>query len=209
MKDFLKTIDQNLIDKAMSYTEYRDLLDRLFSNGKTTGNNHSEAMLNYAKLNIQRMNRLDKKIVISEGLHNLVEAYKGPSMIWLILTEGWCGDAAQNLPMLNKVEQLSSKIELRFILRDERLDIMDKFLTNGGRSIPKLIALRRDNLEVIGTWGPRPKPAQDMLVAFKKQVNGNYEEFNKSLQLWYAKDKTNTMQQEFIDLLSEWNNSKQ
>ena len=195
-------IDRELLERAMSYEDYTLLIERLFAEGKTTGDNHSEAMLNYAKLNIQRMKRLGKTIVLSNELEESIKNYSGNAMTWLVLTEGWCGDAAQSLPLINKMGQLSDKIKVKLLLRDENLDIMDQFLTNGGRSIPKLIVLDDKNLEVCGTWGPRPKEAQEMAIAFRKKENGDYQEFNKTLQLWYAKDKTLSMQREFIDLIT-------
>lgn len=195
-------ISQELLDQAMDYESYTKLLDQLFEEGKTTGNNHSEAMMNYAKLNIQRMKRISKTLSITAQLEDAVRNYTGQPMIWLVLTEGWCGDAAQNLPLIHAIECLSDKINLKLILRDEHLDIMDEFLTNGGRSIPKLIALNEESLQVMWTWGPRPKEAQNMVMEFKKQENGDYQEFVKSMQLWYAKDKTHTLQQEFVELIS-------
>ena len=65
-------------------------------------------------------------------------------MDWLVLTEAWCGDAAQSLPIINKMAEVSDNITLRLILRDENLDVMDQFLQNGrSRSIPKLICHQR------------------------------------------------------------------
>jgi len=198
-------LDQKVLDIGMSYIQYRNLLDRLYAEGKTTGENHSEQMLNYAKLNLQRMSRLDKKIELSDALKQQIQSLKikEDKLLFLVLTEGWCGDAAQNLPLINKISEAHSQIELLLILRDENLEIMDQFLTNGGRSIPKLITVRASDLKVLGTWGPRPEIAQEMVREFKKIPNGDYQEFVKGLQLWYAKDKTMAHQEEMIDLLKE------
>ena len=61
-------------------------------------------------------------------------------MIWLIITEGWCGDAAQCIPTIEKIAAESKNIETHYVLRDENLDLIDEYLTNNARSIPKLIA---------------------------------------------------------------------
>jgi len=197
-------ITAELIENSMSYQDYFNLLENLLAEGKTTGENHSETMLNYAKMNIQRMKRLEKTIRLSKTLEQALAQIKENKLIFLVITEGWCGDAAQNIPLLNKMEEVSSGIELKLILRDENLEVMDQFLTNGGRSIPKLIVLDAENHEVLGSWGPRAKPAQEMVLDFKKEENGDFQEFVKKLQLWYSQDKTQSQQKELAELLPLW-----
>jgi hypothetical protein len=81
---------------------------------------------------------------------------------------------------------------------------MDKYLTNGTRSIPKLVCLKADTLEEIGTWGPRPAILQQMATEHKKNPVMADSLFKESLQAWYAKDKAQHLQQEFEDLLVKW-----
>jgi len=197
-------ITEAVLHSAMNYDRYMTLLTDLLAEGKTTGDNQSEAMVGYGKMNVQRMKRLNKTIQLRPELEDVVQGLTR-KMTFLVITEGWCGDAAQNVPVFNKLTEQSNQIDLKLILRDENLEIMDGYLTNGGRSIPKLIALDSSTLEVIGTWGPRPETAQVMVSEFKKIENGDYSEFVKEVQLWYAKDKTNSMQQELITLLKAWN----
>tara|TARA_R110002111_G_scaffold17236_2_gene43396 strand:- start:357 stop:977 length:621 start_codon:yes stop_codon:yes gene_type:complete len=197
-------ITKEALNAAMSYDSYMNLLIDLLAEGKTTGANQSEAMVEYGKMNVQRMKRLNKTIQLQQELKDVLSGLTR-KMTFLVLTEGWCGDAAQNVPVFNKLVEHTTNIDLKLILRDENLEIMDAYLTNGGRSIPKLIALDSSTLEVIGTWGPRPEAAQFMVTEFKKIENGDYSEFVKEVQLWYARDKTNAMQNELIDLLKAWN----
>mgnify|MGYP001050125287 CR=1 FL=1 len=203
--DTKNNINEALIRSSMNFEEYLNLLNELYEQGKTTGENQSVELLNYAKLNLQRMKRLNKTVSISDQLLSVINATETPKMIWLVLTEGWCGDAAQNIPVLNKLAQDSDKIELKFILRDEHLAIMDQFLTNGGRSIPKLIALNPSDLSVLGTWGPRPKPSQELINEFKlKNPDAPFSELAAALQLWYARDKTQAQQVELIECINKW-----
>ncbi len=203
----MKKIEKQVIDTAYNYKSYRQLVDELFAQNKTTGTNHSESMVNYTKINITRMNRLDKKTKLTEATIQQLSEINRP-VIWLAITEGWCGDAAQILPVLNKMALSNEHITLKFILRDQHLDIMDAFLTNGGRSIPKVLILNAETLEVLRTWGPRPVEMQKMVMdakaesldtedmELKKQINA---ESSKNLHLWYAKDKTLTTQKEFLE----------
>ncbi|MBL4623799.1 MAG: thioredoxin family protein [Flavobacteriales bacterium] len=193
-------ITKKLIQDADSYSAYKKRIDVLLSENKTTGANHSEVMLNYTNLNVHRMKRLDKTTIISQELSAVMAKIQTPQ-IWLVISGAWCGDAAQNLPVINSVAQHSDAIDLKIILRDEHPEIMDKYLTNGGKSIPKLIMLDAKSLTEIAVWGPRPIPTQEMVLENKKTQTKSHDDLNKDLQLWCVKDKTQTIQNEIVDLL--------
>ncbi len=195
------------IEKSMTFAEYIKLIDDLLLDGKTTGANQSEAMFNYGKLNRQRMERLEKTVVLNESLREKVQNNKR-KMIWLIITEGWCGDAAQNIPLIEKIAAENDAIETRYVLRDENLELMDAYLTNNARSIPKLIALDAESLEEIGTWGPRPKAAMDLFIEMRER---GLEKtlMMENLQRWYLADKNQAIQTEFENLLGEWTREKE
>ncbi|MDN5203442.1 thioredoxin family protein [Fulvivirgaceae bacterium BMA10] len=195
------------IESAMSYEAYRNLVTEMFENGSATGGQTDDAMLNYTKLNQHRMKRLDKTTKLNETLIKQVEAVS-EKWFWIVLTEGWCGDAAHNIPVIQKMAELNSNIELGFLLRDENLNIMDAYLTNGGRSIPKLICLRQDTLEEVGTWGPRPAPVQKMTLDHKESPKESNQDFSIRVQNWYNGDKSETIQREFESLLKEWTLTK-
>ncbi len=190
------------IEKSMTFAEYIKLIDDLLLEGKTTGENQSEAMFNYGKLNRQRMRRLEKTVVIGESLREKTQSV-GRKMIWLIITEGWCGDAAQNIPIIEKIAAESVNIETRYILRDENLELMDEYLTNNARSIPKLIALDAETLEEIGTWGPRPQAAMDYFYEMKAK-GLEKPQMMENLQRWYLQDKEKSVQTEFENLFGKW-----
>ncbi|MCO6489879.1 MAG: thioredoxin family protein [Phaeodactylibacter sp.] len=207
----MKKISREIVNQAMTYEAYRQLTDELLSRGKTTGGNHSEAMIHYTQLNVARMNRLDKTTRLLESAKEQLQNTRRP-MIWLTLTEAWCGDAAQVIPVLQKMADASELVELRLILRDEHPDIMDAFLTNGGRSIPKVILLDAPSLDVLGDWGPRPAEVQDMVMAAKADLDAladkeakkkRYQELTAAAQKWYAKDKTRSIQEEFLAAVGE------
>jgi hypothetical protein len=193
---------KNYIEKSMTYAEYIKLIDDLLLDGKTTGENQSEAMFNYGKLNRQRMHRLEKTIKISESLKTKMQNVTR-KMIWLIITEGWCGDTAQNIPIIEKIAAESPNIETRYVLRDENLELMDAYLTNNARSIPKLIALDAETFEVLGTWCPRSKAAMDYFIEMR---DGGMEkpQIMENIQRWYLQDKEESLQKEFEVLLNEW-----
>lgn len=184
----------------MSFAEYIRLIDDLLEEGKTTGPKQSDAMFSYGKLNRQRMHRLEKTIVLNEAVTAAAQNLDR-KILWLILTEGWCGDAAQNIPVIEKIAAESVNIETRYLLRDENPELMDRFLTNGARAIPKLIVLDAGTLEVLGTWGSRPKAAQDL---FNELRSRGLEKplIMENLQRWYNADKNQSIQAEFVELLT-------
>ncbi|MDR9365086.1 MAG: thioredoxin family protein [Balneolaceae bacterium] len=199
-------ITRGTIENAFTYDEYRDLIDKLLKQDKTTGENYSDSMLHYTKMNVHRMRRLDKQIDLKEELIHKLESLDR-SLTWLILTEGWCGDAAQVIPVIQKMADQTKMIQTRYILRDEHLDIMDQFLTDGrARSIPKLICLDSKKLEILGEWGPRPDEAQYLFKKLKDNNEYTSQESAEKLHKWYADDKTESVQDEFIPLIEKWAN---
>ena len=197
----MKKIIEKSLKTAISYSGYRSLVNNLLTEGKSTGPEQSEDLTNYSMLNDRRMKRLDKTIKIFEETIQEFQKVKQPQT-WLVLTEGWCGDAAQNLPILNKIASDTASIDLKIVLRDENLDLMDLFLTNGGRSIPKLIALDKDN-NVLDFWGPRPNIATKMVADYKEKNGALDPQFKQDLQVWYNKDKGKSVQEDFVNLVAK------
>jgi len=195
-------IVEKYLKKSLSYAEYVKLIDDLLIEGKTTGPNQSYAMFNYGKLNRQRMHRLEKIVKLEPETVFSIRSLD-VKWIWLVITEGWCGDAAQNIPIIEKIAAENEGIETRYILRDENLELIDQYLTNGARSIPKLIVLNADTLEVVGTWGARPKAAQELFYKLKDQ-GIEKPQIMERLQRWYNEDRSRSIQREFRELIEVW-----
>ena len=183
-----------------SYSEYRKLVSDILVEGKSTGNEQSEDLTHYSTLNKTRMNRLDKTIKITEENSIKLKSLEG-KYIWLVISEGWCGDAAQLLPIINKMAVEYGKIDLRIVLRDENEELMNLFLTNKSKAIPILIVVDVATGNVLGNWGPRPKGAADLIIDYKKEFGVVDETAKNNLQMWYLHDKGLTTQEELINLM--------
>ena len=194
-----KSIEKGL-RKAISYSSYRNLISDLIASGKSSGPIQSAALLNYSMLNDRRMTRLDKTIQLRQETLLTVKKIDKP-ITWLVLSEGWCGDAAQTLPVINKIANESDLITLKIIFRDEHEELMNYFLTNGGKSIPKLLVLNSEN-EVLNTWGPRPDKATKMVQDYKNKHGQLDATFKQELQVWYNKDKGVNIQENMLGLLT-------
>ena len=198
----MKTTIAKALFNSHSYLEYRKLVSDLLLEGKSTGNEQSEDITHYSTLNETRMNRLDKTMKITDENNLRLKSLKG-NYIWLVISEGWCGDAAQLLPVVNKMAVESGKIELKIVLRDENDALMNLFLTNNSKSIPIVIIVDKNTGELVGQWGPRPKGAIELIQNYKKEFGIVDETAKTNLQLWYLHDKGLSTQQEIIDLMME------
>jgi thiol-disulfide isomerase/thioredoxin len=186
----------------MSYTEYRTLVSQLTEKNSTTGPEKTEALANYTALNDRRMRRWDKTVKISEDATTAIENSER-KMTWLVLTESWCGDAAHIMPVINKVADLNNNIDYKVVLRDENEALMNQFLTNGGKSIPKLIMIDNKTNEVVNTFGPRPSVATQLVNDYKAEHGKLTPEFKENLQRWYNKDKGQSTIEDLINLLTK------
>lgn len=193
-------ITRELIESSLTYDAYKSLVTKLIEENRTTGRDQTEKNINFTRLNEVRMKRIEKTTVITDEACNIVREI-GKKVIFLVIAEAWCGDVAQNLPVISMMADKCDRISLRIILRDDNDEVMQKFLTNGGRAIPVLLVMDADTLEVLGRWGPRPEPAQSMMREHKNNPVEPYAEVSKRIQLWYADDKGSTLQKELAELI--------
>lgn len=197
----MKNIIALSLKKSQSYPEYRAFVSEALQN-EPEKLQIDDSMLSYAQLNETRLKRLDKTTKISDD--NVLKMEQlSRKHIWLVITESWCGDAAQNLPIMNKLASLSESIDLRLVFRDQNLELMDAFLTNGGRAIPKLLVLDAETKEVVGEWGPRPAGAVAYVENYKA-TNGSFDDAGKEgLFKWYNENKGREAEEELVGLMTQ------
>lgn len=189
---------QNLVN-TFSYPEYLQLMETVVAEKRTTGPKQNADYAEYTRINWARMQRLNKTTKLTDAL--LVQLARIQSkQRWFVITEAWCGDAAQCVPVVAKAAGDNPNIELTLLLRDENPALMDQYLTNGGRSIPKLIVLDNDYHELFN-WGPRPAGAQSVMDDHKNHPERTLAELLESIQKWYNDDKTLSIQSELTALL--------
>lgn len=205
----MKTLDTPMINdiisdglkKGISYLDYRNLVSSLVEEKSTTGNEKTEALADYTQLNDKRMRRWDKTVKVSEAIKSKIQNFN-KKVTWLVISESWCGDAAHIMPVINKVAELNENIDYKVVLRDENDALMNQFLTNGGKSIPKLIMIDNETKDVLNTFGPRPTVATEMVNAYKAENGQLTPKFKEDLQRWYNKDKGQSTIDDLMKLLS-------
>ena len=180
--------------KGLTYEKYLSLMQQ-----------HSEdpnvENFETIKLNQQRTSRINKTYNVGQALKGTIAKITF-HQLWMVITEDWCGDSAQNVPYIAKIAACNPLIELRILLRDQNLDIMDLYLTNGNsRSIPKLVIFDKDGNELV-QWGPRPAEAQT-LVNKNKLEGKSKDEFIKELHLWYGRNRGENLEEEFEKIIGQ------
>jgi hypothetical protein len=193
-----KSLLENGWNKAVSVTDHLDGLLAAVPNA-----NEEEAPYDkYIPINQQRVKRI-RKALAKDGLRrDLLAASSGlrAGLRMLVLNEFWCGDGAQILPVHEALEaEAAGKLEVRVLLRDDNLEVMDLFLTNGGRSIPKTVLLDAD-MGVLGTWGPRPEEAMELVRRIKSDPALAHT-YSQEVHKWYTADKQQNIQAELAVLL--------
>lgn len=201
----MSTLIEKSLDNSYSYSEYRNHISSLLQDGLSTGATQSEDLTNYSSLNEVRMNRLDKTIKLTDDIKERLGKLKKEHIL-LVISEGWCGDAAQIVPVINKMANETDKLELEIVLRDDNDELMNEYLTNGARSIPKLVLVEKDTHIARGSWGPRPHDAAKLIRDYKEQHGVIDQEAKTELQKWYLHDKGESTMKEITLLLENAEN---
>jgi hypothetical protein len=183
----------------MTFEEYLNYFEQIILNPEQYPVYQDENYYNYAKLNWSRTNRWLNKFEPNDELKTLISSIQEPQT-WIIITEPWCGDAAHSVPQLINMVENNANIKVEIQLRDEEAFMIDNYLTNGGKSIPKLIIRDADNNDLV-VWGPRPEKLQELFL-FWKEEGVEFNTMKESIQKWYNEDKGVEIQNDIIKLLS-------
>lgn len=181
-------------DKAVSYAEYLKEASGRLDNPKSQ---EDLDFAEYYKLGIQRMNRMWEKYI-----PNPVQVEKFAKKNFrgkiLIISEPWCGDASQVIPVVVKFFE---PFEIKISYRDQENSLIDNYLTNGSKSIPIVIFLD-ENFNEIAHWGSRPKHGKQLMEKYKANPEiYSKESFYNDLQIYYAKNKGFDTIEELLELL--------
>jgi hypothetical protein len=117
----------------------------------------------------------------------------------LALVEDWCIDTSSTIPVLARWTEVVPGLSLRLLRRDEHPAVMDRYLTNGARSIPVVLVMDRE-CRVIARWGPYPAPLAEWVREHKPPVMEKAE-FVKGKRLWYARDRGETTLKEIAEVV--------
>jgi hypothetical protein len=180
---------------GMDYDEYVKLMQtRAAGAGEQPDNERMQAI----PMNLHRSQRISKTYQVPEDICRLINQIAA-KQYWLVLTEPWCGDSSQTLPFIAHYANCSPDIELRILLRDQYPEIMDCYLTDGNRGIPKLVVFSEEGVELL-QWGPRPEAARQLFNR-NKAAGMQKKENIAQVMLWYGRDRGHTLEAEFRTIL--------
>ncbi len=172
--------------ELMNYDQYRQLFDEILKDPHPDPPYHKESYMNYVRLNRTRMKRWDKQMDLDENFLKQLKQIDQPQH-WVIITEPWCGDAAHVIPFLVRMAEENENITYDIQLRDSEPFLIEQYLNDGKKSIPRVIIRDEGNNDLF-VWGPRPQEAQMLLDQMKDQ--GSDSESTKiALQNWFNHDK--------------------
>lgn len=189
---------QTQTENTVDWSAYLNTFDAILKNENPPIPYDNPAYFEYLKLNRSRQKRWLKTGVIQEELKKVVAEIKA-KQTWYVITEPWCGDAAHSVPFIKMAADLNPVISLKIVWRDTPPFMIDDYLTNGGKSVPKLV-IRDQNESDLTQWGPRPEECQNIYLNLKEQ-NASFDEMKITLQAWYNKDKGQSLQKELVELI--------
>ncbi len=183
----------------MNFKEYQAYFQEILHAENPAAPYDNPDYLNYTKLNWSRMNRWLKTGVLNDTFKAVVGKIATPQQ-WIVITEPWCGDAAHSVPFLEMAAALNTAITISYELRDSEPFRINQYLTNGGKSIPKLIIRNAEGTD-LATWGPRPAKCQELYNRLMAE-NADFETVKTELQHWYNADGGKSVQQELLEIIS-------
>ncbi|MDR3273644.1 MAG: thioredoxin family protein [Flavobacteriaceae bacterium] len=191
---------ENYWNKAVSYSEYKKIIKERAEQNTDSLSGKEKEWIHFTKLNISRINRIEKTLVLSEDILSKLHSINHKINI-LVISEGWCGDAAQIVPVINKMAENSDHLELKLFFRDEDEVLINQYLTNGGKAIPIAILFNAKTFEEVSHWGPRPKACIPLLQRYKADPeNYTHDHFVLDIQNFYNQDKGQSIANELIEL---------
>lgn len=193
-----KFFDDPRVQDGLNSDQYMALMEQQAQQNTEDLDEEAAQLVEYTQLNLHRSQRIDRNYKIAPDLQELLAGIDRPQL-WLVVTEPWCGDSAQCLPYIAVMARSNPNLTLRLVPRDENLDIMDEFLTNGKRAIPQLVIFDQEGRELT-RWGPRPLAAQKVFDQAKAE-GMDKPELLERLHLFYGRDRGKALEQEFIALL--------
>lgn len=184
----------------MSFEEYMTLFEEILANENPIEPYNDAEYFNYTKLNLARSKRWLKRGKLNEETIAAVTSINKPQT-WIVITEPWCGDASHLVPFIHLMAKENPLIQVMYELRDQEPNRINSYLTNGSKSIPKLIIKDKEGND-LSTWGPRPIKCQEYYMQTLEDKT-DIEKAKEILQIWYNQDQGVEIQKELTEIIQQ------
>lgn len=198
----MQLIERPISGKRYTAEQYLHFFEQL-ANDTAPADAYPDNFLKHIKKGYLQIQNAIEQLSFDELMLQVVAQFTRP-VVWLYITEPWCGDANANTPAWLKVAQMCPNIELQIVLRDQNTTLIDQYLTNGGRAIPKLVCIDAITGNDIGTWGPRPAVLQALMPGIKEQYLNDFSGYVHAVEDWYVADKMQHLLAEVRNCLTAW-----
>ena len=194
--------NQNILPlpEGMHYAAYRAAWEATLKQRPADLDRRERRFLYYRRYNWERAARVEGAYQMSDALRQALGAIDAPQR-WVVLTEDWCVDSAYSLPIIAAAAEIQPLITLRILPRDAHPEVMDRYLTSGARSIPKLIVFGAEGEECF-RWGPRPAPAHRLRQRLKDEGHA-VADISRQLIEWYDAGGWHLVDTELADRLAQ------
>jgi hypothetical protein len=194
-------IISDIIPFAVDYRTYVKAIMQKHTSGMRSGGHYALSYFDFLESNIQRMSFLDKALIINPIVSQALESLNN-KLIWLVIAEGWSTDCSEILPVINKLAEASKgKIYLKIVSMENYPDQKDISLFNEVMSLPKMMFVDSATLNVLANWGPRPAPAQKIVMEWQESEI-SWQKNENDLQLWYLNDNGETTIIELLEIIN-------
>lgn len=200
----MQQIERPISGKRYTAEQYLHFFEQL-ANNTAPDHTYPDNFLKHIEKGYQQIQNVIEQLSFDELMLQAIAQFTRP-VVWLFITEPWCGDANANTPAWLKVAEMSTNIELQIVLRDQNTTLIDQYLTNGGIAIPKLVCIDALTGNDIGTWGPRPAALQALIPSIKEQYPNDFKGYVNAVEDWYAADKMQHLLAEIRNCLTTWQN---
>lgn len=195
---------KEILDQLLSVEDYYAHFQRIIDKEYIEKPYDDDYYLSYTEGNLKRIQSSVNKIDLQKKLYNELNKDGFAGATWVLITEPWCGDASFFQGIIEAIS-LVGNIDLKISLRDSEPKLIDNYLTNGGKSIPILVALNA-KMEEAFVWGPRPKALQELMLPLVAN-KASLDEKIKLAHHWYRKNGSEHIQEEIYHLIKKYHGS--
>lgn len=189
---------KDMLTKGVSYEAFINKSEELLSTEALKEPEVNQKL----RSNLETMEQILKETTLPFSLYKKLCDIE-TKIRWVVIAEPWCLDTANVLPLIYKFSEVTDLIDLHIVFRDENPEIMDQFLTNGKKAIPKLICFDKQ-YHKIGEWGPRVEELQNYINELKANTAISSSELNEHISGWYQTDRATSVFIEFNNAISDW-----
>jgi len=110
-------------------------------------------------------NDIYERTSLTDAQRKLIEGFERDLRV-LVVSGTWCGDCVQQCPLVARIAEASPRIDLRFVDRDEHMDLAQRLTINEGVRVPVALFISEE-WDFVSAFGDRSLTRYRALAAKK------------------------------------------